>query len=482
MHKLLNTPLLRKESYIGGEWWRGESTLAVHCPATGETIETVWDFDREAATAAVRSAELALPMWRDKTAKERAHILRTWHDEIIRHTEELALILTAEQGKPLAEARAEILYGASYIEWFAEEAKRIYGDVIAPPNNDRRVLVLKQPVGVVAAITPWNFPSAMLARKLAPALAAGCTFVCKPAAETPLSALALAVLAEKAGVPAGVFNVVVSSRAREVGEVFTGDAAVRKLSFTGSTPVGKLLAAQCAQTVKKVSLELGGNAPFIVFDDADIDRAVAGAIASKYRNAGQTCICTNRILVQDAVYDKFIEKYCARVAELKIGSGFEDGVDLGPMITADAVGKVARLVGEACAAGGRILIGGKRGNGNGNFYLPTVLEVAAESPICREEIFGPVSPVIRFVNDQEAVSIANDTPYGLAAYMYSRDLGRIWRVAEQLEYGMVGINESGISNEMAPFGGVKESGIGREGSKYGLDDYLETKYLCMGIS
>jgi len=420
-------------------------------------------------------------MWSAKSANERATLLRRWFELMMKHQDDLAHILTLEQGKPLAEAKGEIGYGAAFIEWFAEEGKRVYGDTIPGPSSDKKIIVIKQPVGVVASITPWNFPNAMIARKAAAALAAGCTFVVRPATQTPLSALAMAELAERAGIPAGVFNVVVGTDARGMGRVLTQHPDVAKFTFTGSTPVGKTLIAQCATTVKKVSMELGGNAPFIVFDDADIDAAVKGAIASKYRNAGQTCVCTNRILVQQGVLKLFTEKFIAAVAELPIGDGLSAGTLIGPMISKTAVEGVQQLVNDSVALGAKISLGGNVSEVGENFYPPTILtNVTNDMPIACNEIFGPVSPIIAFDTEEEAINLANDTEYGLAAYFYARDIGRVWRIAEGLEYGMVGINEGVISNAAAPFGGVKQSGNGREGSKYGLDDYLEIKYLCMG--
>jgi succinate-semialdehyde dehydrogenase/glutarate-semialdehyde dehydrogenase len=481
--QLKNPKLLRTQSCVGGAWIDADdgATLDVLNPANGEVVATIASLGRAETRRAIEAAERAFQTWRRKTAKERAGLLRRWFDLILLNRDDLALIMTSEQGKPLAEAAGEVVYGANYIEWFAEEAKRIYGDVIAPPDNGKRLVVIKQPVGVVAAITPWNFPIAMLTRKIAPALAAGCTTVCKPAKETPLSALALAALAEEAGIPAGVINVVVGNSSRDIGAELTASPIVRKLTFTGSTPVGKTLLEQCAGTVKKVSMELGGNAPFIVFDDADIDEAVKGAVASKYRNAGQTCVCTNRIYVQSGIYEQFAEKLVAAVRQLRQGNGLDSGVALGPLINAGAVRDVDALVGDAVAKGARALLGGKVSALGECFYEPTVLaDVDASMRVAREEIFGPVAPLFRFETEQEAIRLANDTEFGLAAYFYSRDIGRVWRVAEALEYGIVGINEGLISNEMAPFGGVKESGFGREGSKYGLDDYLEIKYLCMG--
>ncbi|MFV8783613.1 NAD-dependent succinate-semialdehyde dehydrogenase [Microbulbifer sp. SA54] len=483
MPSLKNPDLLRKQSYINGEWIDSDSgeTLDVTNPATGEIVASIASCGAAETARAIEAADKAWGAWRDLTVKERAKILRDWYNLIIDNVDDLAAILTAEQGKPLAEARTEIIYGANYLEWFSEEAKRAYGDVIAPPSRDKRIVVIKQPVGVTASITPWNFPSAMIARKVAPALAAGCTFVSKPASETPLSALALAVLAEEAGVPAGVFNVVVGKSSREIGKEMTGNPLVRKFTFTGSTAVGKQLQAQCAETIKKTSMELGGNAPFIVFDDADIDAAVQGAIVCKYRNAGQTCVCANRIFVQEGVYEEFAEKFTRAVTSLKMGNGAEQGVEVGPMINARAVDDVKALVEDALGKGARAMSGGGASDMGECFFTPTVLAGADDTMrLFREEIFGPVAPLFKFSTEEEVIRMANDTEFGLASYFYSRDIGRIWRVAEQLEYGMVGINEGIISNEMAPFGGVKESGVGREGSKYGIDDYLEIKYLCMG--
>jgi succinate-semialdehyde dehydrogenase/glutarate-semialdehyde dehydrogenase len=478
-----NNPLLRRDAYIDGAWIGADdgARFAVTDPATGATLAEVPDMGATETRRAIAAAEAAWPAWRTKTAKERAAVLRRWFDLQLQHQEALAQLMTAEQGKPLAEARGEVIYGASFVEWFAEEAKRVYGDTIPAPANDRRIVVIKQPVGVVAAITPWNFPIAMITRKCAPALAAGCPVVIKPAALTPLSALALAALAEEAGFPPGVLNVITSRRASEVGGELTSNPAVRKLSFTGSTEVGKLLMAQCAGTVKKVSLELGGNAPFIVFDDADLDAAVAGAMASKYRNAGQTCVCANRILVQDGVYEAFAMKLAAAVAGLKVGPGSEEGVSTGPLINAAAVAKVEEHIADAVGHGARVVCGGSRHALGGTFFEPTILaDVTTSMKVAREETFGPVAPLFRFHEEAEAVAMANATEFGLAAYFYSRDIGRCWRVAEALEYGMVGINEGIISTELAPFGGVKESGLGREGSKYGLDEFVEVKYLCMG--
>ncbi len=483
MVQLTDAKLLRDKAYIDGGWAAADSgkTFAVTNPADGKELAQVPDMGAAETRRAIEAADRALPGWRAKTAKERATILRKWFELIMAAQEDLAKIMTAEQGKPLAEARGEVAYGASFIEWFAEEGKRIYGDVIPSHGADKRILVLKQPIGVVAAITPWNFPNAMITRKCAPALAAGCTVVIKPGEDTPLSALALAELAERAGIPAGVFNIVTTANAKEVGGELTANPTVRKLSFTGSTQIGKLLMQQCAETVKKVSLELGGNAPFIVFDDADLDAAVAGAMMSKYRNAGQTCVCANRILVQSSVYDAFAAKLAEAVRKMKVGSGFEEGVTTGPLINEKGIAKVERLVQEAVSKGAKVEIGGKRHEAGSNFYEPTILtNVSKDMELFSEEIFGPVAPLFKFDTEEEAIRMANDTQYGLAAYFYARDIGRIWRVSEALEYGILGINEGIISTEVAPFGGIKESGIGREGSKYGMDDFIEIKYLCMG--
>ncbi|HXV35916.1 MAG TPA: NAD-dependent succinate-semialdehyde dehydrogenase [Myxococcota bacterium] len=475
--------LLRTDAYIGGAWTASSSgkRFEVNNPADGSLVASVADLEIAQVAAAIDAAEAAWPAWRSKTAKERAALLMRWYALMLENQEDLALIMTLEQGKPLAESRGEILYAASFVQWFAEEGKRTYGDVIPSHGADKRIVTLKQPIGVVAAITPWNFPSAMITRKVGPALAAGCPVVVKPAKNTPLSALALAELADRAGLPAGVLNVVPAARATAVGAELTGNPKVRKLSFTGSTEIGKLLMRQCADTVKKVSLELGGNAPFIVFDDADLDAAVKGAIASKYRNAGQTCVCANRILVQDGIHDEFMRRFCEAVSALRVGAGTQDGVSIGPLINSAAVEKVEELVADAVEKGATVVLGGKRHALGGCFYEPTILTNATpEMAFAREEIFGPVAPVFRFGSEAEAIAMANDTEYGLAAYFYARDIGRVWRVAEGLEYGIVGINEGIISTEVAPFGGVKESGIGREGSKYGIEDYLEIKYLCMG--
>ncbi len=481
--KLNNPALLRNQVYIDGQWVNADSgkTFDVRNPANGEVIAQIADAGADETRRAIEAAERALPAWRNRTAKERANILRRWFELVMENQADLAAILTAEQGKTLTEAAGEIAYGANYIEWFAEEAKRIYGDIIAPPSQDKRLLVIKQPVGVVASITPWNFPNAMIARKVAPALAAGCTFVAKPAKETPLSALALAVLAEEAGIPAGVFSVVCGSSSRAIGGEMTGNPIVRKLTFTGSTEVGKTLIEQCAGTVKRTSMELGGNAPFIVFDDADLDAAVQGAIASKYRNAGQTCVCTNRILVQEGIHDAFAEKLAAEVRKFRLGDGADSDTTIGPLVNAQACIDVDALVQDAVAKGAQAVAGGKPSDLGECFYEPTVLANATpDMRLFKEEIFGPVAPLFKFRTEEEAVQLANDTEFGLSAYFYTRDIGRIWRVGEALEYGIVGINEGLISNEMAPFGGVKESGNGREGSKYGIEDYVEIKYLCLG--
>ncbi|HSG58268.1 MAG TPA: NAD-dependent succinate-semialdehyde dehydrogenase [Woeseiaceae bacterium] len=480
--QISDTSLLKTKAYVEGEWIDADSgaTLPVLNPATGETIAEIAKCGTAETRRAIEAAEAAFVTWSKASANERAAILRKWFDMMMAAQEDLAQILTAEQGKPLAEARGEVAYGAAYVEWFAEEAKRVYGDTIPAPAGDKRIVVIKQPVGVVACITPWNFPNAMLARKIAPALAAGCTVVCKPANETPLSALAMAELAERAGVPKGVINVL-GGVTREIGAELTANPIVRKLTFTGSTQVGKLLVEQCAATMKRTSMELGGNAPFIVFDDADLDEAVKGAIICKFRNAGQTCVCANRILVQDAVYDEFAEKLMAAMAGLKLGNGADESVTMGPLINEGAANDVLGFIEDAVAKGATVGAGGSRSDLGQCFVEPTVLtDVSDDMRVFREEIFGPVAPLFRFETEEEAIAIANDTEFGLASYFYARDVGRIWRVAEGLEYGIVGINEGIISNPAAPFGGVKESGQGREGSKYGLDDYLEIKYLCIG--
>lgn len=474
--------LLKSRCYINGRWLDADdgSTVTVTNPANGSALGTVPKMGATETRRAIEAAHSAFATWRELTAETRAKYLRRWFDLILTHQEDLALIMTLEQGKPLAEARGEIAYAASYIEWFAEEGRRLYGDVVPSPWSDKRIVVLKEPVGVCAAITPWNFPAAMITRKVAPALAAGCTVVVKPASQTPLSALALAELAQRAGIPDGVINVV-TGNASAVGGELSANPLVHKLSFTGSTEVGRTLAAQCAPTLKKLSMELGGNAPFIVFDDADLDAAVEGAMASKYRNSGQTCVCANRFLVQDAVYDEFAEKLAAAVSRLRVGNGVNPDVTQGPLIDAAALTKVEELVGDALAKGARLVTGGQRHAQGGTFYEPTVLrDVGADMKIASEEIFGPVAPLFRFATDAEAVSIANATEYGLAAYFFANDIRRIWRVAEKIEYGMVGINTGLLSTAVAPFGGVKQSGMGREGSKYGIEDYVHTKYLCLG--
>ena len=481
--RLKDPQLLREQCYVNGEWVGADSgvTFEVTNPASGAVLARVPDFLEGETRRAIELANAAWPAWAAKTAKERAGVLRKWFDLMMANVEDLAVIMTSEQGKPLAESRGEVAYGASFIEWFAEEGKRIYGDIIPQTQAGRRILVLKQPIGVVAAITPWNFPNAMITRKCGPALAAGCPIIIKPPAETPLSALALAVLAERAGLPKGIFNIVTTKHSSRVGQEMTGNALVRKFSFTGSTEIGKLLMRQCASTVKKVSLELGGNAPFIVFDDADLDAAVTGAMLSKFRNMGQTCVCANRLFVQDKVYDAFAEKLSKAVGGLKVGDGLGDGITQGPLINMEAVEKVERLIKDATSKGAKVATGGKRHALGHTFFEPTVMtEVNTQMAIAQEEIFGPVATLFRFKSEADAVRLANDTEYGLAAYFYARDIGRVWRVAEALEYGIVGINEGIISTEVAPFGGMKESGIGREGSKYGIEDFLEMKYLAMG--
>ncbi len=483
MIKLNDAALLRQQAYIDGQWRDALNggTNDVIDPASGDKLATVPDMGAEETRQAIAAAEAAMPAWRRKTAKERAALLQRWYQLIVAAKDDLATLMTAEQGKPLAESAGEVMYGASFIEWFAEEGKRTYGDVIPTHAADKRIMVTKEPVGVVAAITPWNFPNAMITRKAAPALAAGCTIVIKPAEDTPLSALALMELADRAGIPAGVINVVTTRRPAEVGQAMTDSPVVRKLSFTGSTAVGKQLMRQCADTVKKVSLELGGNAPLIVFDDADIDKAVQGAIVSKYRNAGQTCVCANRILVQAGVYDAFAEKYTAAVRNLSVGHGLSGSFDQGPLINTAAVTKVKELLLDAVGKGARLMCGGQLHSLGGTFFEPTVLaDVTPEMRVAKEEIFGPIAPLFRFETEAEAIAMANDTEYGLAAYFFARDLGRVWRVNEGLEYGMVAVNEGILSTEVAPFGGVKESGIGREGSRYGIDEYLEMKYTLIG--
>ena len=479
----LNDPsLLKQLCYLNGQWLAAESgaVIDVTNPANGEKLGTIPRMGTDETRRAIEAANCALPAWRAKTAKERSQVLRRWFDLIMANQADLAVIMTAEQGKPLAESKGEIAYAASFIEWFAEEGKRIYGDTIPGHTADKRIVVIKEPIGVCAAITPWNFPAAMITRKAGPALAAGCTMVVKPATATPYSALALAELGERAGIPAGVFSVITGSAAA-IGNEMTANPIVRKLTFTGSTEIGKQLMAQCAATVKKVSLELGGNAPFIVFDDADLDAAVEGAIASKYRNTGQTCVCTNRLIVQDGVYDAFVEKLIAAVAKMKVGNGLEGDFQQGPLIDMAAVEKVEEHIADAVAKGATVALGGKRHALGCSFFEPTVITgVTSNMLVAREETFGPLAPIFRFTSDAEAIRMANDTEFGLASYFYSRDINRVWRVAEALEYGMVGINTGLISTEVAPFGGMKESGIGREGSKYGIEEFIEVKYLCMG--
>ncbi len=473
--------LVETAALIDGLWIEGEATFAVTNPADGATIAEVAELGAAETRIAIEAAHRAFPAWAARTAKERGAILRRWSDLMLAHADDLARLMTAEQGKPLAESKGEVAYGASFIDWFAEEAKRGYGHTIPTPDPKKRLASIKQPIGVCAAIAPWNFPIAMITRKVGPALAAGCTVVVKPAAETPLCALAIARLAVEAGVPAGVLNVVTGTDASAIGKALCEDGRVRKLSFTGSTPVGKVLYGQCAGTMKKLSLELGGNAPFIVFDDADLEAAVDGAIASKYRNTGQTCVCANRLIVQAGIHDAFAARLAEKVAAMKVGPGTGEGVVIGPLINDKAIVKVEALVNEAVAAGARVEVGGQRHDLGGLFYQPTVLTGATpDMRLFNEEIFGPVAPIVKFETEDEAVALANATPFGLAAYFYSRDVGRCWRVAEAIEAGMVGINEGLISTEVAPFGGVKESGLGREGSSEGLDEYFETKYLCFG--
>jgi len=479
---LQDQSLFHEQCFIDGKWIDADSeeTIAVNNPATGEILGTIPKMGAAETSRAIAAANKALPAWRSKTAKERAVILRKWYDLMLENQEDLAILMTLEQGKPLAEARGEILYSASFIEWFAEEGKRIYGDTIPTPNANWRIVVTKEPIGVCAAITPWNFPSAMIARKVGPALAAGCTMVCKPATSTPYSAFAMADLAARAGVPAGVFSVLTGSSS-QIGSEMTSSPIVRKLTFTGSTEIGKMLAEQCAGTMKKLSMELGGNAPFIVFDDADIDAAVEGAIVSKYRNAGQTCVCANRLLVQEGVYEEFAAKLSKAVGELQVGNGMDTGVTQGPLIDIAAVEKVESHIADAVGKGARVVIGGKRHAAGGTFFEPTIMvDVTTDMAVTREETFGPIAPLFRFKTEEEAIQMANDTEFGLASYFYSRDIGRVWRVSENLEYGIVGANTGVISTEVAPFGGVKESGLGREGSKYGIEDFLELKYICMG--
>jgi succinate-semialdehyde dehydrogenase/glutarate-semialdehyde dehydrogenase len=480
--KLTDSLLLREQCFIDGRWMPADSggTLPVHNPATAETLGVIPNMGAAETRRAIAAAAKALPPWAARTAKDRAIVLRRWYELMLQHQEDLAILMTAEQGKPLAESKGEIAYAASFIEWFAEEGKRLYGDIIPGHQSDKRIMVLRQPIGVVAAITPWNFPSAMITRKAGPALAAGCSLVLKPATQTPFSALALAELGARAGIPPGVFNVVTGSAAAIGGEM-TANPTVRKVTFTGSTEIGKKLMVQCAGTLKKLSLELGGNAPFIVFDDADLDAAVQGAIASKYRNTGQTCVCANRLLVQEGVYEEFAGKLAAAVGKLRIGDGLKGATDQGPLIDAKAVAKVEEHVADALKKGAKVALGGKRHELGGTFFEPTILTgVTPEMLVAREETFGPVAPLFKFKSEAEAIAMANDTEFGLAAYFYTRDLARSWRVAEAIEYGIVGLNTGIISTEVAPFGGVKESGTGREGSKYGILDYTEMKYICVG--
>jgi len=482
MPNLKDPSLLRQQAFVGGAWCDADDgqTIAVINPANGETVASVPHMGAAETKRAIDAANAAWPAWRKLPAKERAAILRKWNDLMLENADDLALLMTLEQGKPLAEAKGEVAYAASYFEWFGEEAKRVAGETLASPWPDKRIVVTKEPIGVCAAITPWNFPAAMITRKVAPALAAGCPIVLKPAELTPLSALALAVLAERAGVPKGVFSVVIGD-SKAIGGEMTGNPLVRKLSFTGSTAVGRLLMEQCAPTVKKISLELGGNAPFIVFDDADLDAAVEGAIASKFRNAGQTCVCANRLYVQDGVYDEFARKLAVAVGKLKVGDGREEGVTQGPLIEEKAVCKIEQHIEDAQAKGAKLLLGGKRHALGHSFFEPTVLtDVTSDMLVAREETFGPLAPLFRFKTEDEVIAMANDTEFGLASYFYARDIGRVWRVAEAIESGMVGVNTGIISTEVAPFGGVKQSGLGREGSTYGMDDYLVVKYICMG--
>jgi len=481
--QLKDSSLFRQQAYIDGAWLDadGGQTIKVDNPASGEILGTVPKMGAAETRRAIEAAERALPAWRDLTAKERSQTLRRWFELIMQNQEDLARLMTLEQGKPLAESRGEIAYAASFIEWFAEEAKRVYGDTIPGHQKDKRIIVIKQPIGVTAAITPWNFPAAMITRKAGPALAAGCTMVLKPASQTPFSALALAELAERAGIPKGVFSVVTGS-AGDIGNELTANPIVRKITFTGSTEVGAKLMAQCAPGIKKVSLELGGNAPFLVFDDADLDEAVKGAMQSKYRNAGQTCVCVNRIYVQDGVYEAFAQKFQAAVEKLKIGNGLDDGVDVGPLIDDRAAAKVREHIEDAVSQGAEVVTGGKAHKLGGSYFEPTLMiNVPHTAKVAKEETFGPLAPLFRFKDEAEAIALANDTEFGLAAYFYARDLGRVFRVAEALESGMVGVNTGMISTEVAPFGGVKSSGLGREGSKYGIEDYLEIKYICLGL-
>jgi succinate-semialdehyde dehydrogenase/glutarate-semialdehyde dehydrogenase len=481
--QLKNTQLLQNKAFINGNWVSAENkaTFEVTNPTDGTVITTVADCGAAETQQGINAAAKAFGPWSEKTAKERTFIMRKWFNLVMENIDDLGLLMTTEQGKPLAEAKGEINYGASFIEWFAEEARRVYGDVIPSPWSDRRIVTIKRPIGVVAAITPWNFPVSMITRKISPAIAAGCTVVLKPAAQTPLSALALAYLAKEAGFPDGVINIVTSSHASEIGKMMTESELVQKFSFTGSTKVGKLLMQQCASTVKKISLELGGNAPLIVFDDADIPTAVKGAIATKYRNAGQTCVCANRLYVQEGIYEPFMQEYRKAVAALKVGRGTDPGVDIGPLIDENAIDKINRLMGDALEKGAKVTVGGNPHPAGKLFYDPTVIEGCnAEMAVSKEEVFGPVSPIFKFSTDEEAIRLANDTEYGLASYFFTQNLKRAWKVAEALDYGIVGINEGIISTAEAPFGGMKESGIGREGSKYGIEEYVEIKYLCLG--
>jgi succinate-semialdehyde dehydrogenase/glutarate-semialdehyde dehydrogenase len=480
---LKNTSLLKTKSYINGQWLDANSgkTFDVKDPASGKVIASVADLGVAETRRAIEAAEKAMQSWKNKMAKERSNLLRKWYELIMANQDDLAIIMTAEQGKILAESKAEVAYGASFVEWFAEEAKRVYGDVIPKTTADRRSIAIKQPIGVVTAVTPWNFPNAMITRKAAPALAVGCAIVLKPAAETPLSALALAELAHQAGIPAGLFNVVVGIKAAVIGEELTSNPLVKKFTFTGSTPVGKLLMQQCTKTVKRTSMELGGNAPVLIFADADLDKAVNGAIAAKYRNAGQTCICANRIIVEDSIYDEFIEKFTEKVNQFTLGNGFTDTTTIGPLITAKAAENVHSLVVDAQDKGAKILTGGQIDALGKSFYQPTVItNLNNTMRIAKEEIFGPVAAIFKFSSEQEAITMANDTEFGLASYVFTKNMSRVWRVSEAIEFGMVGVNEVGISSEVIPFGGIKESGQGREGSKYGMDDYLEVKYICLG--
>jgi len=483
LKSLLNDPsLLAQKAYVNGQWIDGEGTFDVTNPARGDVIAQVADLSRSQVAEAISAAEKAQKDWAKWTGKERANVLRRWFDLMVEHTDDLATILTAEMGKPLAEAKGEIGYGASFIEFFAEEAKRIYGETIPGHQRDKRITVIKQPIGVAASITPWNFPNAMITRKAAPALAAGCAFVGRPAAETPLSATAMGVLAERAGIPAGVFNIVTSSRSSDIGKEFCENPAVRKLTFTGSTEVGRILLRQAADQVMKCSMELGGNAPFIVFDDADLDAAVEGAILCKFRNNGQTCVCANRIYVQAGVYDAFAEKLTAKLKEMKVGDGLEEGTSFGPLINSEAVEKVREHIEDALSKGGKVAFGGSQHNLGGTFFQPTIVTgVTQDMQVAQDETFGPMAPLFKFEDEDEVIAMANDTIFGLASYFYAKDLSRVYKVAEALEYGIVGVNTGIISTEVAPFGGVKQSGLGREGSHHGIEDYLEMKYICMSV-